>query len=197
MKSDERKKVRPVAQTSMADKVFKPLVSVARRVGIPKEHPLVVLIDLCRGSLKSLDRYLAKHGGIADREIAVELRKLIAGSASRTKFRLLVVEHPGRKSKGGAPRTGDRAPSAAERDVAEQYESLEHFGKTAAAAEVALKTKRSESTVRQARDRVQVHKKRVAIEVDQQIAADTKTVDLQGRRETALQSLGAARESKD
>ena len=105
MKSQKpkRKRFRPVEQGSLIDKRFKPAIERSRRLSL-KIHPLVVLADLRKGSLTSLDRYLAQEGGIPDREVAVELRKLISGSRNRSQFRLLVIEHPdGQKNKGGAP----------------------------------------------------------------------------------------------
>ena len=104
----KRKRFRPVEQDSLLDKRFKPVIDPSKRLRL-KIHPLVVLADLRKGSLASLDRYLAQEGGIPDREVAVELRKLISGSRNRSQFRLLVIEHPdGPKNKGGAP-AGKRA----------------------------------------------------------------------------------------
>ena len=99
----ERKRFRPVEPGSLLDKRFKSVIERSKRLR-PKIHPLVVLADLRNGSLASLDRYLAQEGGIPDREVAVELRKLISGSRNRSLFRLLVIEHPdGQKNKGGTP----------------------------------------------------------------------------------------------
>lgn len=126
MKSQKSKRtrIRPVKRGSLLDKRFKPVVERSKRLR-PAIHPLIVLADLRNGCLVSLDRYLAQEGGIPDREVAVELRKLISGSRNRSRFRLLVVEHPdGPKNAGGAP--SGRRTSREERynKIAERYHQV-------------------------------------------------------------------------
>lgn len=93
------------------------------RRGPGMAHPCEVLVDLRAGSLVGLDRYLKQTGGIADREIAVELRKMLFGSPARTRFRLAVTEHPGaERRKGGRPSTRCNPPRPAEFLVAMEFE---------------------------------------------------------------------------
>lgn len=87
-------RLRPVEQTSILDKRFRRALPDSKRMAKVKVHSVMVLADLRKGSLVSLDRYLAQEGGIPDRAVAIELRKLISGSASRTAYRLMVVDHP-------------------------------------------------------------------------------------------------------
>lgn len=124
MKLPPRQHVRPVKSGGDQERKFKRLVETKRRV--PKIcHPLTVVSDLRRGSLASLDRYLAKHRGIPDHVVAVELRKLISGSAARTQYRLAVVQHPGvPKHLGGRPRSDATAPSARDWEIVARYEAL-------------------------------------------------------------------------
>lgn len=104
MKSDKRPKIRFVPQVSIEDKVFKSRVEVSKRAPRSTAHPLIVLADLQRGSLKSLDRYLAKHKGISDSEVALVLRALISGRYPSIKYRIEVTRHPDSpKNKGGGP----------------------------------------------------------------------------------------------
>ena len=148
----KRKRFRAVERNSLLEKRFKPVVERPKKCH-PKVHPLIVIADLRKGVLSSLDRYLAQEGGIRDREIAVELRKLISGSKNRTGFRLLVIEHPeGPKSKGGSP-AGKRAQRVERfREIAARYnEVVKEVGKVWRAKElVADEFDCSTSTVRRA-----------------------------------------------
>lgn len=99
-----------VRATSVFVKRFNRVVPTPPRVRLPL-HPAAVLIDLRNGSLSSLDAYLKKHRGIPDREVALELSNLLSGSATRTRFRLVVVDHPdGPPSKGGRPKSHGPTP---------------------------------------------------------------------------------------
>lgn len=96
--------VRPVGQGSILDKKFKKVIETEKRVRIRAAHPLFVLSDLKKGSLKSLARHMRETGGIADSGITLELLKLIDGSVHDTPFRILVVDHPDKPSdQGGRP----------------------------------------------------------------------------------------------
>jgi hypothetical protein len=92
MKRPKREHLRPIKITSLADKKFTPVLSVKKRINL--KYPRMVIADLRRGSIGSLDRYLYKTKGVIDRAVALELRKLISGTIKRTKFRIIVVEHP-------------------------------------------------------------------------------------------------------
>jgi hypothetical protein len=99
--------------------------SGSKRVQLPAEHPLVVIYDLRRGCLSSLNLYLAKHGGIPDRGVALELRKLIGGSRYRTDYRLLVVEHPDKPvDQGGRPTARVASLSSNELAIVQRYAEL-------------------------------------------------------------------------
>lgn len=148
-----RQQVRPVEQTSILDKQFKRVLPVSKRMNKPKIHPVMVIADLRKGSLVSLDRYLAQEGGIPDRGVALELRKLISGSVCRTRFRVLVIDHPGKpKSVGGRPRKAGRRSSKKDREIALAYETaLPQAGKVYGAVKyVADERKTSEASVRRA-----------------------------------------------
>ena len=99
------KPVRPVNRTGILAKRFRRVVGPSKRIAIPA-LPFFVVRDLRRGSLDSLDRHLSENDGPLDRTIAQELHKLISGSASDSKYRLVVVDHPDApKDKGGRPTT--------------------------------------------------------------------------------------------
>lgn len=121
MKSSPRQHLRPIKSNGLTDKKFKRLVETGKRV--PKTvHPWIVVADLRRGSLTSLDRYLAKHKGIPDHLVAVELRKLISGSAERTRYSLIAVEHPrAQKSVGGRPKKKGDDVVDRDYDIFEKY----------------------------------------------------------------------------
>lgn len=147
-----RKRVIPVEQTSILDKTFKPLIDRSRQLR-PKIHPLIVLADLRKGSLAILDRYIAQEGGIPDRQVAIEVRKLISGSPSRSRFRLLVVNHPnGPDNQGGRPLGKEVARDERYSRIAAQYRQvLAEVRKAWRAKElVAEEFKCSESTVERA-----------------------------------------------
>lgn len=141
--------VRLVEETSIMRKRFRKVIDTPRRVVLRTVHPLFVLRDLRKGSLESLDRYLAQNRGIPDRAVALELRKLLSGSRFRTPHRLILVEHPdGPKSKGGRPKQGLRKCSRVEVEVARAFEELRRHGPSdSAAVEVAAKFKIRRSTV--------------------------------------------------
>ena len=101
---DGRIQVRPIAQHSMLDKIFKRVAKSKKRVALCKVNPHIVLADLRKGSLSSLSRYLAQEGGISDKAVAFELLNLISGSALHSNYSILVVDHPdGPKNLGGRP----------------------------------------------------------------------------------------------
>jgi len=120
------KPIRPIISPGISGKKFQPLVQ-GRRIQSPPAHPLVVIGDLRAGSLRSLDAYLKRHRGIPDSQVALELRKLLSGSPARTKFRLVVVDHPkAPKSKGGRPKRS-KAPNRKEQELVGQFRARVEF----------------------------------------------------------------------
>lgn len=124
MKLPPRQHLRPLKSDGAQVKKFRRLIEPQKRV-TKVDHPLMVVNDLRRGSLASLNRYLATHRGIPDHMVAVELRKLISGSAERTQYRLVVVQHPGApKHTGGRPRSNATEPSTRDWEIVARYEAL-------------------------------------------------------------------------
>jgi hypothetical protein len=110
--------VRPVEGDSIRSKKFKKLIDTNKHFALRRVHPLVVIADLRRGCLDSLNQYLRQEKGNLDRGVMVELRKLISGSRSRTDFRIMVVQHPDSpKDKGGRPGSHLRKPVKIEFDA--------------------------------------------------------------------------------
>lgn len=121
MAKSKRLTIRPAPQVGTT-KIFKRVSRTKRRVTATKVHPLIVLKDLRRGSLVSLDKYIAQQKGIPDREVALELRKLISGSHCRTSFRLFVADHPDLPRRtGGRPPSSGRPPNKREIEIAEDF----------------------------------------------------------------------------
>lgn len=171
---------RPILSPRVSGKRFRHPISNQRRAAVPP-HPLIVALDLRKGSLGSLNAYLRKHRGIPDREVALELRKLISGSAARTKFRLMVIDHPDRPpSEGGRPRSKSKIPSTREVELVEEYRAqLKVIGKAEIAREETGKVFHvHESTVR-----------RAIRKVEAAIAGGKDWQDLQDRRTAALENL--------
>lgn len=118
------KPVRPVNAPSVLDRRFRRNFEPSKKAKMPA-HPCAVVTDLKRGSLKSLDLYLKRHRGPIDREIAVELRKLISGTAARAKFRLVAIDHPDQpKPKGGRPRKANHARHERDMAIRKRYAEL-------------------------------------------------------------------------
>jgi hypothetical protein len=150
MKRPKRERLRPIKNAALADKQFTPVLPVKKRINLKKiVHPLTVIADLRRGSISSLDRYLSKTKGVIDREVAVELRKLISGPIQRTKYRLIVVEHPQTpKDEGGRPKAHMQIPSAKVFAVADEFAELrKRYKAESAVTTVAKKHGISHSTV--------------------------------------------------
>lgn len=176
------KPVRPITSPGISGTKFRPLVQ-GRRVQSLPAHPLVVIGDLRAGSLRSLDTYLKRHRGIPDRQVALELRKLLSGSPARTKFRLVVVDHPNLPpDDGGRPESKSDAPTRAERELyAEYLNQLEIIGKRKAARfQTAKNKRRSEKTVRDAIRKVEAALKKAS-----------EWEDTRARRNAALNRLRA------
>lgn len=174
------KALRPVNSTEVGGKQFRRIGS-SRRINSFPAHPLVVVRDLRAGSVRSLDAYLKKHRGIPDKAVALELRKLLLGSAARSKFRLVVVDHPdGPHDRGSRPKSKSPVPNIREQKLAAAYrEQFERIGKKRLAEEEAAKdTGESRSTVRRAR-------KKVAASEDTQ--AEHARIEV--RRKLALKAL--------
>ena len=115
--------VRPIRATSILDKRFRRVGSVTKRIPRLPAHPAIVLMDLKRGSLRSLDLYLQEYTEPFDREIARALSRLISGTVNETRLRLEVVDHPDApKAKGGRPKSPDGKRQKRDRKIAEQVE---------------------------------------------------------------------------
>lgn len=120
----KREYVRRVDKDRTKRKKFKKTFETNKQINPDILNPHIVAYDLSEGRLSSLDRYLKKHGGIPDREVAVELRKLISGTKYRTKYQLAVIEHPNRPPrKGGRPKSRNSSPSEREHEIAEIYDN--------------------------------------------------------------------------
>lgn len=120
MTDPKRMLLRPVPQTSILDKRFRPVLETTKRVRSTRVHPLVVLADMKRGSLKSLARYLEQENGIPDAMIARRLRAMITGDVCDSDFQIRVIDHPDLpKAKGGRPAGQSRTPTRVERAVAD------------------------------------------------------------------------------
>lgn len=125
MNRKSKKRVLPVANVSVMDKRFAWRWEPSH---VPV-HELIVLMDLQKGVLTSLDRYLAKHKGIPDRRIAVALRKLISGTLQRSSYRLIVVQHPDLPpDSGGAPKRQRSVTAQRQREIVERVEALVTLG---------------------------------------------------------------------
>ncbi len=124
MKLPPRQHLRPLNNNGAQGKKFKRRVEPQKRV-TKIDDALLVVNDLRRGSLASLDSYIAKNRGIPDHMVAFELRKLISGSPERTQYRLAVIQHPGApKHAGGRPRNDGAVPSDRDQEIAARYEAL-------------------------------------------------------------------------
>lgn len=180
-KVSKGRQVVPVIATSILKKRFQGALPVTKRLVLTKVHPLTVLADLRNGCLTSLERYLAQNRGVVDREIALEIRKLIAGSAHRSRFRLVVIEHPdGPKSRGGA-RTGMREKTAEKyRAIATEYEErLKVEGKEYLANDALKNAGRgSRSTIQRAKRAVEQAKK-----------IEERNAEMMERRNRALENI--------
>lgn len=156
------KPVRPITSPGISGKKFQPLVN-GRRIHTLPAHPLVVIGDLRAGSLGSLDAYLKKNRGIPDREVALELRKLLSGTSERSRFRLVLVDHPDIPADlGGRPQSKRDEPTRAELELYAAYlAQLDIIGKTKdARIQAAQDKRRTEITVRRAIQKVEAALKR-------------------------------------
>lgn len=84
----------------------------------------LVILDMRRGSLDSLDRYLKEHRGIPHPEVAAELAKLLSGDLGATKYRLIAIEHPDAPTPNPGPRrrTSPREPTQVELELVAAFE---------------------------------------------------------------------------
>lgn len=125
MNGFERQPVRQIRAVGIYDKKFENLCPSARKVTPTRVHPYVVCLDLRKGSLKSLGRYLQQEGGIPDAEVADELRKLISGNVSQAKYRVAVIPHPDAAANlGGRPQ--GKSDELAEQDalIVERFDEI-------------------------------------------------------------------------
>lgn len=161
------------------DKRFARVVETEKRVDPRRIHPMLVVADLERGSLASLDRYLAQEGGIPDRRVSIALRKLISGSCKRSDFRVIVMNHPHHeKNSGGRPEGVQMAAMARKAEIAAFFEeSLIQEGKVWRANEITRdKFNCSKSTVeravKEARELYQEKRKHQDIQEVRQLSLD-------------------------
>lgn len=198
-KKPPRHHVRPVKAVGVLEKRFVSVIPTSRPLTPTRIHPCVVKMDLRKGSLSSLDRYLAQEGGIPDREIAIELRKLIKGSRARTAYRLIVVEHPDQpKDKGGRPRTGKRRPTRVELAVVQDLRALDGPGvRTAAVAAVADKYGIKPATVYKYEEKVRTFEEASRHEVEQQEATAAETAAFLERRQRYLDEVSKKNGEKE
>jgi len=181
-----------VIASSIQDKRFRPIIASSRRNWLAKVHPLVVIADLRNGCLSSLERYLAQNRGIFDRGIALELRKLVAGTQYRSRYKLMVVEHPDKpKSKGGRPRRNGTASTAKERALVAEFERQRKIeGKNYRAKEVLVEQGHaSGSTIDRARRNIKVADAAKAKRAETRLECETKHAELIERRRLALEKL--------
>jgi hypothetical protein len=153
-------------------------------------HPLVVIADLRRGCLTSLERYLSENQGIPDREVALELRKLIIGSQHRSPYRLMVVDHPAKpKSKEGRPKKANSKLSNRDRELVAKFESQRKVeGKAYRAKEVlAERGVGSRSAVDRARRRAKQNEVSDRPHAGEQFDREKLTASLIKRRRMALE----------
>ena len=187
----KRKKIREINNTIINDKKYNKVFQSVKRVNRNIVHPLVVIADLRKGNISSLNRYLQQQKGLPDRAVAIELRKLISGSMQRTQYRLIVVDHPDKpKDKGGRPHLKKR-PSDKDRAIVDLYRQyLKTEGKAyRAKEEVAATLGISESTVARAIkkvERAEGDDMRNALAQDQREKSNS-------RRELALSKLRTER----
>lgn len=120
-----RRWVRESDNPSVLDKRFRPVRTAKARIDRSRlaELPDVVVRDLRRGNLKSLDRYLEVHRGIPDEPVAVALRLLLSGGPEHTKHQLIAIEHP----MGPAPKPGPKAITFRVAPSAEEVELVRLF----------------------------------------------------------------------
>ncbi|MEH6790948.1 hypothetical protein [Parasphingorhabdus sp.] len=195
MTKQKRIQVRPVQNPGMVRKIFRRVFQTAIRINPKLVHPLSVIADLRVGSLASLDLYLKQNKGIADREVALELRKLISGSRYRSKFRLIVIEHPDRpKSKGGRPLKKMQRPSEEKFKIAREFRAAKRPGEVESAAQQVadLYEITTGKVYRFSRDVADYQATQVVAEAVQ-LEQEERTLELQLRREKILK---AARKSK-
>ena len=136
-----KRQVRAVSVPSITDKKYNRVIEDRKTVDLDRMrvHPLLVIGDLRRGCLKSLQKYLIQESGIPDAAVALALQKLIAGSPAEAKFQLAVIEHPDRPSaKGGCPPKTTLKPTQKRLDSVEKVEALlsQNWATEAAVAKV-------------------------------------------------------------
>lgn len=191
MKRPKRQHIRPIEEASILEKRFKKLIPVTKRIPDGVVLPLVVIADLRRGSISSLNRYLAHEQGIPDRGVALELRKLLSGTIQQTGYRLIVMKHPDTpKDKGGRPPQKSRKPKPKELAVARDFEALRTAGEVESAAVATAKThKIKPSTVYAYSKRVTDYEAALAAKQKKNHLREERRQNLLRRREAALLAL--------
>ncbi|BDI59535.1 hypothetical protein [Qipengyuania nanhaisediminis] len=124
----KRKQLRSVRRSSVLSKQFKRDHDFDKKIQLTRMHPIVVQRDLQDGNLDSLVKYIIQKKGIPDLAIAYQLLMLIAGGATDSRYRLVVVEHPDLpKNVGGAPSRNGR-PRDLAFEVVEELRSQTQAG---------------------------------------------------------------------
>lgn len=165
-------------------KVFEEPFPVARDVKVTRMQPLIVCQDLRRGSLDSLSIYLVQEGGIPDRQVAVELRKLLSGSRQQSKYRMVVIDHPdSERDIGGRPPSKSHLLSEKEAEILRVYEGFKVTeGKVYLARDQTMQALDvSKTTFDRARSKANKLK-----------AAEERKVDILQRRDQTLASVSEA-----
>lgn len=127
--------VRQIETRSMSSKRFTRVEKTPKQVSALRVHPVTVCADLRNGCLESLDEYLRQERGIPDREVALEIRRLISGSILRSQYRIIVIEHPDRPKRKVGRRSRDGRPSDLAFTVATEFRNGKKKGQVEALAE--------------------------------------------------------------
>jgi hypothetical protein len=189
---------KPETKKSPLFKKFKRVVEVEKQYDLEKiaqsVHPSIVLLDLKRGGLDSLSRYLERNAGIPDAEIAQALQDLISGGPGATQFRLIAIRHPDLPARKRGRKKKPYVPTEREFLISEAVCGLllDGVDEASAVAEVAAESKfgkPGQSTVRRIR-------RNVTDFLDQSYEAERLRADLdkdlalgRARREIALANL--------
>jgi len=189
------KRVQTSNKPSILERRFRPYRQTPKKItSDPKRlvHPAIVIADLRRGVLTSLDWYLRTSRGMLNRSVAVELRKLIGGSPARSKFRIISIDHPdGPAPMKGRPQGSKRVgPSDRQVELANalRLEVARQPKIESAATEVAKAFKVTARTVFRAAAAVRSQERRL-------LAAEANRREVNERIDRALANLRADRES--
>ena len=197
---ENRRRIRPVKKFGLADKVFKQVVTTTKiseaiRRRVMNAQHRVVAADLKKGSIRSLGDYLDYHNGIPDRQVALELGKLLSGSVHDTPYRLLIIEHPDLpKRVGGAPKKKSNKPTAKQLALARDFEESQRGPRPRVHSDLDVVAKRhgvSRSTVDRARKVVAAAELTEQIREAKERAEKQTRTGIAERHEDAINALRA------